>query len=104
MKNPLKEGDVGSLHGHMCDMVRNPFQNPEMRKGYDRAILCYDEKKESLITKEGRRCIGNSWATRFWQGFDGQLEGKWTASDKKTSGYVFWRAGYDVRHALLKNK
>lgn len=102
MRNPLKYGSIGSHHGELINIVKNPFRKSALRESYERAISIYDAKGKALITEIGTRGIGNSWSTRFWQGFDGLLAGKWTTSEKDTASYAYWRAGYDVGRAVRK--
>ncbi len=101
VKNPLSDGPIGSSHGKLSGMVRNPFRTPFMRKNYDAAIKAFDTKAPDFIYPSGRRCIGNAWATSFWRGFDG-VSLNWDLASKQTPGYAMWCAGRDIAAALAK--
>lgn len=100
MNNQLAKGSIGSLHGQMHTLVRNPFKTGFMRRNYDGAIRTYDTKHHNFIYEaSGTRCVGNGWATNFWRGFDG-LKLNWDADSKQTASYAMWCAGRDIRKAI----
>lgn len=99
MRNSLAEGSVGSMHGQMHALVRNPFKTKFMRDNYAAAVRTYDAKNRSFIYPNDRRCIGNGWATHFWRGFDG-ISRNWDHASKQTVAYAMWCAGRDIRAAI----
>jgi hypothetical protein len=103
MRNVLADGSIGELHGKMHELVRNPFRTEFMRRNYDAAISVYDERHRNFIYPSGRRCVGNSWATHFWRGFDG-MKANWDSSSEQSPAYAMWRAGQDVAAAIKRYK
>lgn len=101
MRTILSEGTVGSLHGQMHGLVRNPFKTKFMRANYEAAVKTYDTKHRNFIYPSGRRCIGSAWATHFWRGFDG-VERNWDAASKQSSAYAMWCAGRDIHAAIVR--
>ena len=86
-----KNGDIGTRHGEMRELVRNPFKTPFMRRNFDAAIETYDTKHKDLIRESGVRCNGNSWAHHFWNGFD-EVDRDYTGI-KDSAAYAMYRAG-----------
>ena len=95
-----KNGSIGTRHGEMKDLVRNPFRSPYMRQNFDAAIETYDAKHKDLIRESGVRCNGNSWAHHFWNGFD--LVGSDYTGIKDSAAHAMFRAGKAIREALEK--
>lgn len=101
VKNLLVEGWCGERHNEVSALVRNPFRTDWMRANYDVAVGCFAQKHKSFFHPNGERCIGNSWATRFWRGFDG-IGGNWDAESKRSAAYAMHCAGRDIRVVLEK--
>jgi hypothetical protein len=97
----MQHGPIGTHHGKMHELVRNPFRTKFMRDNYDAAIKTYDEKHQNFITANGTRCTGNAWANEFWRGFDNLVDPtRWDAASKQSAGYATYRAGRDVGQAV----
>jgi hypothetical protein len=93
---------------------RNPFRDTTMRAQYDSARLAFAIRHRDLFvstTGDRRRPLyrggggyGSSFATYFWNGFDGLKKGIGgfsTREDRATIGYAYYRAGADVAKANL---
>lgn len=80
----------------------NRFRDPIMRSYYDSGVHAYETRHRDLFLPSGERrragSYGSSFATMFWQGYDGTVFGRgWDAAGRKTVGYAVWRAGRDCR-------
>lgn len=95
MENPLANGPIGTRHGEMGSLVKNPFRTKFMRDNYDAAVKVYDAKHKDFITPSGRRSTGNAWANNFWRGFDGYSL-NWDRDSKQTAAYAMFCAGRDI--------
>jgi hypothetical protein len=82
--------------------MSNRFKDPTMRAQYDGSVTAFRTKHRDLFDGSGvRRTPGSSFASAFWQGYDGKVMGNgWDAASKATLAYAYWRAGQDcgARH------
>ncbi|MAM41231.1 MAG: hypothetical protein CL949_22620 [Erythrobacter sp.] len=90
--------NIGSHHGEMARLVRNPFRSKYMRGNFDAAVATYDSRHKDFIHPSGIRCVGNAWATHFWRGFDG-IQSDYSGI-KDSAAYAFYRAGQAVAEAI----
>ncbi len=97
----LANGSIGSLHGKMHELVRNPFKTKFMHENYAAAVKTYDDKHPSFIYANGKRCVGSAWAGSFWRGFDG-VQRNWDRASKQSAAYAMWCAGRDIKKALIQ--
>lgn len=93
-----KNGNIGSRHGEMKNLVRNPFKTAFMRKNFDAGISTYDAKHKDLIHPSGFRCAGNAWAHHFWNGYD-RVDRDYTGI-KDSAAYAMYRAGQEISKVL----
>ncbi|AXK43749.1 hypothetical protein [Erythrobacter aureus] len=92
--------NIGSRHGEMHSLVKNPFKADFMRRNFDAAIQTYDTKHRNFIHPSGIRCKGNGWAVHFWRGFD-QVDLDYTGL-RDSAAYAMYRAGKAIGKALEK--
>lgn len=85
--------------------MKNPFRDRTMRREYDAAVRAYESKHQDLFVKGERRTpggYGSSFASFFWNGFDGKTKGVACMSDRASRsmiGYAYYRAGKDCAKA-----
>lgn len=73
------------------------FKNAILRNCYENAVKMYDARSLTLFNPDGTRSTGNSIASAFWKGFDGQVIGAgWDSNSKQMLIYAYWCAGRDI--------
>lgn len=85
----------------MTRPIRNPFRSEFLRNGFGTMVSAYAEKRRVLFVRQGIRNRGSSFATWFWQGYDGQkISGGFVdRASRETLMYAMWRAGEACRRA-----
>ena len=74
---------------------RNPFKPGSVLFGqFDAMLKAYADKHPDVVRVDGRRCLGNGWASAFWKGYDNKPPYLVAAG---TPAYACYRAGQAQR-------
>lgn len=84
--------------------IRNPFKRKFHRDAFAEMVYNWRIKASVLFHKDGSRCMGNSFASFFWKGYDGTriAAGFNDRASKEIVGYIYYRAGQECAKAALK--
>jgi len=83
--------------------VSNRFKNKLLHTQYEKAVTAYKAKHRNLFHEDGSANTMNAVGVNFWRGFNGtQLGTGFTdAISRSTPAYAAYRAGQDMKQALL---
>ena len=83
----------------------NRFIDRTMREQYDAAVRAYTIRHRDLFRADGSQNKGSSFASAFWNGFNGTRLGLGYSdrASRETIGYAYFRAGQDAA-AVAKGK